>query len=81
MTEFVTKVADEILEQSKGKYSVALVVGINEANQLDISSTNNSYPVLQWLLNKAQFELNIHEKNTTGVVIEGEAAADVVKET
>lgn len=66
--------ADQVLNNAKGKFEVVLVIGLDSKNNLDVTSTNNNYPILQWLLNKASFELNIHEKNTTQQTVEQEVA-------
>lgn len=74
-TDESPSLADKILEEAKGKFTIALVVGVNAEGNLDITSTNNNYPILQWLLSKAVFELHIHEKNSQNSrVIEEEAA-------
>lgn len=62
--------ADTVLDGAKGKFDIVLVIGIDGKGNLDVSSTNNNYPVLQWLLTKASFELNIHEKNVNNQAVE-----------
>lgn len=57
--------ADQALEAAKGKFQNVMVLGIDNKNNIDISSNNTSYVVLQWLLNRAIFELLIHEKANT----------------
>lgn len=62
--------ADTVLDSAKGKFDIVLVIGLDGKGNLDVTSTNNNYPILQWLLTKASFELNIHEKNTAAQVVE-----------
>lgn len=57
--------SDQALENAKGKFQTTVVIGLDEKNNIDVSSSSNSYVVLQWLLNRASFELLIHEKAMT----------------
>lgn len=60
--------SDTALENAKGKFEQVVVIGLDARNNVDISSSSNSYVVLQWLLNRASFELLIHEKAMTAEV-------------
>lgn len=55
--------ADMALKDAMGKFTHLIVVGLDEAGKLDIIPTVHQYPFLQWLLNKAQFELHLHERS------------------
>jgi len=55
--------ADDVLEGSKGKFQHAIVLGITKDGLLEVASTIHSYPFIHWHLNKAAFQLNVHENN------------------
>jgi len=53
-----------ILDGAKGKFPIVMVIGLTEGNQLDITTNSPQYPTLQWILNRASFELLLHEKQS-----------------
>ncbi len=68
MSPIMTR-GNQTLEEAKGKFSVVVVVGLLENGLIDITSNLPQYPTMQWMLDRAKFELHIHEKNSfnTGV--------------
>lgn len=57
----LTKNANEILNKSKNQFEHVIVIGI-DGDKLNISSTVATYPFMHWTLNKAIFELMLHER-------------------
>lgn len=49
------------LERAKDKFAALMVIGITSNGVLDIETDMSSYPHMQHLLNRASFELFIHE--------------------
>jgi hypothetical protein len=70
--------ADKILEEAKGRFPLVIVLGLNPQGQIDVTTNQPHYPTLQWLLNRAGFELLLHEKSTmnTPTPIEIEEGGD-----
>lgn len=60
-----TDLVNEVLEQSKGKFNSIVVIGFDVEGKFDIATTLNNYPSIQYLLSKAAFEMQVHEKNNT----------------
>lgn len=56
--------ANEVLNETMDKFEVVIVVGLTANGQIDINSNLPQYPTMQWLLDRAKFELLIHERNT-----------------
>jgi hypothetical protein len=56
--------ANKILDDAKDKFPVVMVIGLTKENLLDVTTNIPQYPTLQWLLNRASFELLLHEKQT-----------------
>lgn len=67
--------ANVVLDESKNKFEGVLVIGVTDTGHLDINSNVTQYPWLQYALQRAGFELLIHEKNQINA--KNEAAADV----
>lgn len=65
-TELEKAMADgnSILDGAKGKFPIVVVIGLTEGNQLDVTTNSPQYPTLQWILNRASFELLLHEKQS-----------------
>lgn len=57
-----TSAADKSLDDAKGKFTVALTIGLLPDGNIDIATNNPNYAVLNWLLDRAQYELLGHEK-------------------
>lgn len=57
-----TEDADKLLQEVQGRFPVVMVIGLDGSNLLDIVTNFPNYPAMQWLLNKASFELNMNEK-------------------
>lgn len=55
--------ADSVLDSSKGKFEHVIVLGVTKEGLLEVGSTIHSYPFIHWHLNKATFQLNVHENN------------------
>lgn len=64
--------ASAVLEESKGKFEGVLIIGVTDSGQLDVNSNVTQYPWLQYVLQRAGFELLIHEKNQTAAKVEAE---------
>lgn len=60
--------ADKKLQECMGKFNNVIVLGITKAGEFDIDTTDPHFPTLHYLLNKAIFELNLYEKNTSNNV-------------
>lgn len=78
----MTELSDKILGEAQGKFQNVVVIGITQDSTIDISTTNPQYPVLHWLLNKALFNISIHEMNnqpnkSTVVDVEAEKVEEV----
>lgn len=58
---------DEKLNEAKGKFTAVAIVGVTEEGGFDLLTNVSQYSYIQWLLNKASFELFIHEKNVSRV--------------
>jgi len=56
--------ADKILESAKGKYPVVLVLGVDGNDILNMITNVPQYQFMQWLINKASFELYINERDS-----------------
>jgi hypothetical protein len=56
--------ANKVLDDAKDKFPVVMVIGLTKENLLDVTTNIPQYPTLQWLLNRASFELLLHEKQT-----------------
>jgi len=54
--------ADEILDAQKGKFPLVLVLAVDSGNRVHINSNVTSFQTVQWLLNKAAFEVQLHER-------------------
>jgi hypothetical protein len=50
-----------ILEQNKGKFPAVVVIGVNPDGNINLDSNLTSYSMLQYILNKASFNLFVHE--------------------
>jgi riboflavin synthase len=55
--------ANEVLNKNKNKFEHVIVIGL-EGDKLNISSTVATYPFMHWTLNKAIFELMLHERQS-----------------
>ena len=54
--------ADEVLENQKGKFPLVLILAVGSDNKVHINSNVGSYQTIQWLLGKAAFEVQLHER-------------------
>lgn len=52
------------LERAKDKFVATIVVGLTPDGVLDLETDMSSYPHMQHLLNRASFELFIHENKS-----------------
>lgn len=68
--------ANEVLNKAKSKFEHVIVIGL-EGDKLNISSTVATYPFMHWTLNKAIFELMLHERQNTQEAQAEEAATEV----
>lgn len=59
--------ANKVLEESKDKFNIVLVIGLDTKGHIDINSNLPQYPTMQYMINRAGFELLIHEKNSFAV--------------
>lgn len=54
---------DNVLEESKNTFQNVVVIGVLPNGTIDVRTTVAEYPFVHWMLNKAVFQLNIHENN------------------
>ena len=45
------------------EHTDVLSIGVRESGEIDISSTNSNIAIIQWLLSRATFEVNLIEYN------------------
>ena len=45
------------------EHTDVLSIGVRESGEIDISSTNSNIAIIQWLLARAAFEVNLIEYN------------------
>ena len=58
------KSVSEILEEVKSQdYEMAVIVGLDKKGNVAVNATNNNLPMVHWMLNRAEFEMNLFEKN------------------
>ena len=58
------KSVSEILEEVKSQdYEMAVIVGLDKKGDVAVNATNNNLPMVHWMLNRAEFEMNLFEKN------------------
>jgi len=50
-----------ILDANKDKFPAVIVLGISEDGNINLDSNLTSYPMVQYILNKASFNLFVHE--------------------
>tara|TARA_R110000737_G_scaffold275119_1_gene282008 strand:+ start:264 stop:503 length:240 start_codon:yes stop_codon:yes gene_type:complete len=50
-------------ESTTPAHSDVLSIGVRDTGEIDISSTNSNVAVIQWLLARAVFEVNLIEYN------------------
>lgn len=63
--------ADDVLKEAVGKFPVVLVIGLDDGGRdIDFATNVPQYTFMQWLLQKAQFELNIHERNSKKTIVD-----------
>jgi hypothetical protein len=70
---------NNILAAAKDKFELAIVIGVNDNGLLDISTNVPQFHVMQWLLNKASFEMFVIERNSATVPAEVSAAAEGIE--
>lgn len=58
-----TGAADNLLEESKGKYASVLVLGVKEDGGTESVTNIESFPFAQYLLNRTSFELFIVQRS------------------
>lgn len=69
------KSVSEILEDVKSQdYDMAVIVGLDKKGNVAVNATNNNLPMVHWMLNRAEFEMNLFEKNRR--VQEGQEAPE-----
>lgn len=56
---------NEKLEEAMNKFTAVAIVGVTEDGGFDFITNVSQYSYIQWLVNKASFELFIHEKNAS----------------
>lgn len=55
---------DNILEEAKkNNFDNIVIIGHNNNGVIDIATNLPQYPFLQYLLNRASFELSVHERS------------------
>ena len=61
-----TKVAvsDVLEEVKKQEYEMVVIVGLDKQGETNVTASNNALPMVHWLLNRAEFEMNLFEKNS-----------------
>ena len=57
-------VSDVLEEVKKRKYDMVVIVGLDEKGEAEVTASNNALPMVHWLLNRAEFEMNLFEKNS-----------------
>jgi hypothetical protein len=57
----MTITPNDVLENSKDKFTQVVVIGVDKNGELDINTNNPSFPLLHFLLNRAIFKLNVFE--------------------
>ena len=73
------KSVSEILEEVKSQdYEMAVIVGLDKKGNVAVNATNNNLPMVHWMLNRAEFEMNLFEKNQR--TVQEEQAAPEKKE-
>lgn len=73
------KSVSEILEEVKSQdYEMAVIVGLDKKGNVAVNATNNNLPMVHWMLNRAEFEMNLFEKNQR--TVQAEQAATEKKE-
>lgn len=55
--------ANKVLEESKNKFDVVIVIGLDNKGKIDINANLPQYPTMQYMISRAAFELNVHEMN------------------
>lgn len=50
---------NELFKQAKNKYQGAIILGVTDNGQLDITSTTNNFVEILGILTLAQFEINV----------------------
>lgn len=50
-------------EKTTPEHTDVLSIGVRESGEIDISSTNSNIAIIQWLLSRAAFEVNLIEYN------------------
>lgn len=60
--------ANEALEECKSKFNVVLIIGLDDKGRVDINCNLPQYPTMQYMINRAGFELLVHEKNAVATV-------------
>ena len=56
----VSNVLDEI---KKKDYDMVVVVGLDKKGEAEVTASNNALPMVHWLLNRAEFEMNLLKNN------------------
>ena len=52
-----------VLEEIKKKdYDMVVVIGLDKKGEAEVTASNNALPMVHWLLNRAEFEMNLFEK-------------------
>ncbi len=59
-----TAEVDKILDAAKGRFQVVATIGLLPDRNIDVVTSNNNYAILQWLLERAKYELLLHEKQS-----------------
>lgn len=63
--EIVENKINDLLDSCKDfNFSTVLILGLNDKNALEVLSSHPRYDFMQYLLNRAQFELSAHEMDT-----------------
>jgi len=63
--------ANKVLDESKSKFNIVLVIGLDEKGFIDVNCNLPQYPTMQYMINRAGFELLVHEKNAFGQIAGG----------
>jgi len=56
------QVVDELFDELKGKFPLVLVLSVDKDQRLHINGNSPNFPTIQWLLQKASFEVQLHER-------------------
>lgn len=63
MVKELNKTQQIFKDLKKKDYSALLVVGVNADGDVEVTPSVNNFAVIQWLLSKAEFQMNLVQHN------------------